>query len=235
MIDGKKVLAVISARGGSKRLPRKNLLAVLGKPLIAWTIEEARKSQYIDRLIVSSEDSEIIRVSAEWGCDAPFVRPPELAMDETPGIEPILHALGQLPNYEYVVLLQPTSPLRTVEDIDACIAKCHNAGSPACVSVTKCCENPVVMFQLSASELIIPLFRDALSLECGQNHSPIYKLNGAVYVARSAWVTISKSFISKDTLGYEMPNERSLDIDSYSDFSEFANLMKGREQWTLSD
>ncbi len=97
MINDKKVLAIIPARGGSKGIHRKNIREVGGKPLIAWTIEEAKKSKYIDRLILSSEDEEIIRVAKAWGCEVPFVRPMEFAQDDTPGIEPLLHAIETLP------------------------------------------------------------------------------------------------------------------------------------------
>ena len=121
MIEGKKVLAVIPARGGSNGVPRKNIIDVGGKPLIAWTIEEARKSKYIDRLILSSDDREIIEIAKRWGCEVPFEQPAEMARDGTPGIAPVLHAIEMLPDYDYVVLLQPTSPLRQVEDVDGCI------------------------------------------------------------------------------------------------------------------
>ena len=125
MLNGKTILAIIPARGGSKGIPRKNIKPLAGKPLIAWTIEEAKKSKYIDRLILSSEDEEIIRIAKKWGCEVPFVRPKEFAEDETSGIEPILHAIETLSEkYDYVCLLQPTSPLRTVNDIDGCIKKC---------------------------------------------------------------------------------------------------------------
>lgn len=114
-------LAVIPARGGSKGIPRKNIREIAGKPLIAWSIEEAKKSKYITKLILSSDDKEIIDVAKQYGCEAPFVRPKALAADETPGVDPILHAIEQCPGYDYVVVLQPTSPLRTVENIDGAI------------------------------------------------------------------------------------------------------------------
>ena len=104
MIAGQKIIAVIPARGGSKTIHRKNLRLLAGKPLIAWTIEEAKKSQYIDRLILSSDDPEIIATAREWGCEVPFVRPAYLARDDTPGIEPVIHALKTTGNgYDYVV------------------------------------------------------------------------------------------------------------------------------------
>src|SRR5690606_37646573 len=111
------VLAVITARGGSKGVPRKNVRNLGGKPLIAWTIEEAQKSKYITKLILSSEDKDIIDVAKQYGCEVPFIRPLELAQDDTLGIDVVIHAMIQCPGYDYVILLQPTSPLRTVKDI----------------------------------------------------------------------------------------------------------------------
>src|SRR5690349_8046730 len=118
------VLAVIPARGGSKSIPRKNLAALAGKPLIVWTIEAASASQCLTRVVVSTDDPEITAVAAAAGAEVPFVRPAELAQDETPAIEPILHAVDWLDQHEgyrpdFVMILQPTSPLRQAEDIDA--------------------------------------------------------------------------------------------------------------------
>lgn len=123
MINGKKVLAIIPARGGSKGIPKKNIKPLNGKPLIAWTIEEAKKSVYIDKLIVSTDCEEILEVAKEFGAEVPFKRPAELAQDDTPSVELILHAIDYLSGYDYITLLQPTSPLRVVKDIDQCISK----------------------------------------------------------------------------------------------------------------
>ena len=105
------ILALIPARGGSKGVPRKNIRELCGKPLIAWSIEAAQKSKYIDRLVVSTEDEEIAEIARYYGAEVPFMRPPELSRDETSGMAPVLHALEQLPGYENILLLQPTSPL----------------------------------------------------------------------------------------------------------------------------
>ena len=118
MYQHKKILGVIPARGGSKGVPRKNIRPLAGKPLIAYAIQEGKKSRYIDTLIVSTEDEEIKKVSEKWGGYCPFLRPAELATDETPGIDPILHAIDMMPGYDAVVLLQTTSPFRSVNDID---------------------------------------------------------------------------------------------------------------------
>ncbi|MDK2820357.1 MAG: hypothetical protein PWP31_322 [Clostridia bacterium] len=217
MIKGKSILAIIPARGGSKGVPRKNIRKVAGKPLIAWTIEEAKKSKFIDRLVVSSEDKEIINIARLWGCEAPFVRPAELARDDTPGIEPVLHAIKMLSGYDYVVLLQPTSPLRTVEDIDGCIEKCIGRNASACVSVTKPDKSPYWMYVLDSKDLMNPLIKSNNIPGRRQDLPKVYALNGAVYVGKSDYLIKNKSFLTKETIGYIMPQNRSIDIDSEED------------------
>jgi CMP-N,N'-diacetyllegionaminic acid synthase len=217
MINGKEILGIIPARGGSKGIPRKNIRELAGKPLIAWTIEVAKKSMYIDRLILSSEDKEIIQVAKEWGCEAPFVRPMELAQDDTPGIDPVLHAINELQGYDYVVLLQPTSPLRIVEDIDGCIEKCLKNNVNACVSVTEPSKSPYWMFTINEEEKLFPLIKAEKEISRRQDLPAVYALNGAVYVARCDWLQERKSFITDETLAYVMPYERSFDIDSELD------------------
>jgi len=213
MINGKRILAVLPARGGSKGIPRKNIRAVGGKPLLAWTIEEARRSRFVDRLVLSSDDPEIMAVAASLGCEVPFRRPSELAEDDTPGIAPVLHAIEHLPGYDYVVLLQATSPLRLAEDIDACISLCHEQAAPACVSVTRCGHNPHLMFWRGEDRRLKKVI-EGVVFPCRQQMPTAFFLNGAVYVADCAWLQNSKTFLSADTHGYEMPASRSLDIDS---------------------
>ncbi len=217
MIDGGKVLAVIPARGGSKGVPRKNIRVVAGRPLIAWTIEEARKSKYIDRLVVSSDDAEIIEVARSWGCEAPFVRPAELSQDESPGIDPVLHALDMLPGYDWLVLLQTTSPLRTAADIDGCIARCVEAGANACVTVAPAEQSPYWMYTLGAGGRMQALLPARAEVARRQDLPPAYLLNGAVYVARCEWLRRHGTFVNEETVGFVMPQERSLDIDTERD------------------
>jgi CMP-N,N'-diacetyllegionaminic acid synthase len=218
MIRGKTVLAIIPARGGSKGVPRKNIRELAGKPLIAWTIEAAKQSAYIDRLIVSTDDWEIAEVAKRYGCEVPFLRPRELAKDDTPGIAPILHALETLPSYDLVVLLQPTSPLRTTADIDGCIEKCVSKQANACVSVTVADKTPYWMYLLSSSDTLEPVIPGGQTVLRRQDAAPVYVLNGAVYVACADWLVQSKSFLEKETIGYVMPVERSIDIDNELDF-----------------
>jgi N-acylneuraminate cytidylyltransferase len=217
MIGNRTVLGVIPARGGSKRVPRKNLRLVGGRPLIAWTIEEAKKSRHIDRLILSSEDDEIIAVAREWGCEVPFKRPAELATDEAEGIGPVLHAVNALPGFEVIVILQPTSPLRTADDIDKCIEQCVCTDVPCVVSVTQIDKSPFWMYTLEGTNKLRPLLQsEDLAKRCAGH--PVYTLNGAVYVARVDWLKKSRSFLTEETVGLIMPKARSLDIDTESDF-----------------
>lgn len=227
MINEKKILAIIPARGGSKGIPRKNIRDLVGKPLIAWTIEEAKKSKYIDRLILSSEDEEIINVAKNWGCDVPFIRPIELAEDNTPGVEVVLHALQQLLDYDYVVLLQPTSPLRTVEDIDGCIKKCVESTLYSCVSVTESDKSPYWMFKLDENDKMHKLLNEQEIATRRQDLPKVYTLNGAVYAAKVNNFIEKKRFINEDTLAYTMSRENSIDIDNERDF-EFATFLLKR-------
>ena len=218
MIAGKTVLAVIPARGGSKGVFRKNLCLVAGKPLIAWAIEESKKSAYIDRTILSSEDEEIIAVARQWNCEVPFVRPAELAEDDVPGDKPILHAIAAIQQkYDYVVLLQPTSPLRLVEDIDGCIEKCISENVPACVTVTTPDKSPYWMYFLNDhGKLNHVIERDNIP-SLRQQLKRVYALNGAVYVAKTEWFVKNQKFVTDQTIAYVMPKERSIDIDTEMD------------------
>ena len=217
MINGKSVLAIIPARGGSKGVPRKNIRLLAGKPLIAWTIEAARNSSYIDRLILSSEDAEIIRIAHEWGCEAPFVRPAELACDETPGMDPVMHAIDNLPGYDFVVLLQPTSPLRETADIDACIARCAEGDIPACVSVSTPAQHPYWTYRIDDQGRLSPLFDDVPARR--QDLPALYSLNGAVYVARTSDLSRSRDFLMPGAVAFLMPDVRALDIDTPDDLA----------------
>jgi len=229
MLDGKTFLAIIPARGGSKGVLRKNIRTVAGKPLIAWTIEAAQKSLLLDRLILSSDDEEIISVASALGCDVPFVRPAELARDDTPGIDPVLHALAALPEkYDYVVLLQPTSPLRSSEDIDAGIRFCLKQSAKCCVSVVESAKHPYWMFTMDMNEHLLPVIPAEERPTRRQDLPQAYVLNGALYIAECQWLAEHKSFISTETIGCEMPTERSFDIDSELDLSIVDFLLAGR-------
>lgn len=223
MIQNRSVLAIIPARGGSKGVLHKNIRLVGGKPLISWTIEEAAKSKYIDRTIVSTDDPAIAETAKQWGGEVPFMRPEELAMDDTPGIAPVLHALDELKTkYDLVVLLQPTSPMRSVADIDGCIERLLVSNSNSCVSVVVPDKSPYWMYRINENDFLSPLFEETFHRR--QDIPPLYALNGAVYTAMTEWLLLKKSFISEDTVAYVMPFERSLDIDTEIDMEFFSFL-----------
>lgn len=220
VMNNPKILAIIPARGGSKGVLRKNIKMLAGKPLIAWTIEEAKKSKYISRLILSSEDDEIINVAKKYGCEVPFKRPIELAQDNTPGIEPVLHAIEKLgaDDYDFVILLQPTSPLRTIEDIDGCIEFALKNKSDFVVSVTEPNKSPYWMYKLKSNGTMEPLIQQIVTATRRQDLSKVYALNGALYFGKIKKILKEKSFLTNSTKAYIMPINRSFDIDNELDF-----------------
>jgi CMP-N,N'-diacetyllegionaminic acid synthase len=229
MIEGYTVLGVIPARGGSKGIPGKNIRDLCGKPMIAWTIEEAKKSRYLDRIIVSSDDESIIEIAKLYGADVPFVRPAVLAKDDTPGIEPVLHALRELPGYDFVVLLQPTSPLRQVADIDGCIETCLRTGANACVSVVEPKHHPNWMFFTDDNGFMHPINRDEVVYGRRQELPAVYALNGAVYVARVDWLQCNRSFLGQGVQAYVMSSYNSVDVDTELDLKLAALLLASRQ------
>lgn len=217
MINCKSILAIIPARGGSKGVPRKNIRDLGGKPLMAWTIEEAKKSKYIDRLILSSEDAEIIDIARKWDCEVPFIRPKELAQDTTAGIDTVLHALTIFPQYQYVILLQVTSPFRTVQDIDDCIEQCIYKDADSCVSVTEADTSPYWMYKLDCNDNLSPLIQNDTPYLRRQDLPKVYSINGALYIAKTECLLQHKTFLNENTLAYKMSEYNSMDIDTEMD------------------
>lgn len=213
MIDGLKVLAMIPARGGSKGLPRKNVLDLAGRPLIAWTIDAARQSRYLDRVVLSSDDDEIMAVAERHGCEVPFRRPAELADDSATTVDALRHTLAQLPGYDIVVVLQPTNPLRSSADIDATLERLVNGRAHSCVTVTAPDKSPYWTFALEDGALA-PLLGEEHMAKRRQELPETWVLNGAVYAARCDWFAASGVLVGRGTLGQPMPKERSLDIDT---------------------
>lgn len=224
MIAGERVLAVIPARGGSKGVPGKNTRLLAGKPLLAWTIEAARNAAAIDRLILSSEDAGIIATARQWQCEVPFVRPSELAGDLVSATQVAIHAVEQLPGYDWVVLLQPTSPFRTAQDIDDCLQRAVTLAAPGCLTVAEVGKSPCWYYTLAENGTLTPWLAD-YSGQQRQQLPRLYLPNGAVYAARCAWLCRTRSFVGSDTQSLIMPAERSLDIDTAFDWQVAASLM----------
>jgi CMP-N,N'-diacetyllegionaminic acid synthase len=221
MIGTRKVLALIPARGGSKGLPGKNVLQVAGRPLLAWSVDAARAARSVDRLVLSSDDDAIMAAARSCGCEVPFVRPAALASDTAATIDVVMHALDALPGYDLIVLLQPTSPLRTAADIDAACERLVTSGAPACVSVSPVELSPYWMYYLGDNDNLVPVVESPQVVTRRQELPAVYALNGAVYVADTAWLRRSRAFITRDTVAHVMPIERSIDIDTIADFEAF--------------
>ena len=211
-------LAVIPARGGSKGIPRKNIRPLAGQPLIAWTISAAQQANRVDRIVVSTEDEEIAAVARALGAEVPFMRPKDLAADDTPGIAPVLHAIEQLPDFDWVLLLQPTSPLRTAADIDGIMRYCLDHDAPAAVSVCEVDKHPYWMYHRDDASRLQALIPARPEITRRQDLPQAYVLNGALYLARTDWLRDRQSFLGPETLGYVMPPERSVDLDTPRDW-----------------
>jgi N-acylneuraminate cytidylyltransferase len=157
------------------------------------------------------------------------MRPPDLAMDDTPGIAPVVHALRTLPEkYDWIVLLQPTSPLRTAADIDHCLDQCIDLQADACVSVTRVEKSPQWMYTLDPEAKLHPILPPEPDKWRRQDFTPIYTLNGAVYVAKCSLVLEHETFLTPTTVAYEMPHERSVDIDTELDLVLFEAMLRIR-------
>lgn len=220
------MLALITARGGSKGLYRKNVLHAGGKPLVAWTVHAALGAKSVSRVVLSSDDDEIMAAASVAGCDVPFRRPAELAGDLSSSMDVVLHALNELPGYEYVALLQPTSPLRTSADIDAAFETMRVNHAPACVSVVEVDLSPYWMYKVSDDGRMQSILETPTKVNRRQDLETVYALNGAIYIAKVDWLQQTRSFLGSETIAYKMPKERSLDIDDEIDFQQFLQIVE---------
>jgi len=218
MYKNKRILAIIPARGGSKGLPGKNIRPFCGKPLISWTISQALASRYLDKVVVSTDDKKIAARSLKFGACVPFFRPKKLATSTSNIIDVVIHALDFFGkkhiNYDLVMLLQPTSPLRTNEDIDKTIGLFFEKKASAVISVCRCEHHPWWSVALSKGSKI-EKFQGTGQLHKNRQSLPdFYRINGAVYVAQVNYLKENHGFLGKSTFAYIMPPERSVDIDT---------------------
>lgn len=231
MNEGKRILGIIPARGGSKGLPRKNVLPLLGEPLIVWTIEQTLLSKYLDRIIVSTDDEEIADISRKNGAEVPFVRPKELATDVAKGINVVLHAIDffekNRDSFDLIMILQPTSPLRISEDIDSAIELLFLKEAKCVVSVCEMEHPPLWANTLSADGCMKDFLRPEIINKNRQELPVYYRINGAIYLSYCNYLKTKRSFFGRETYAYIMPRERSIDIDSNFDF-KFAEFLLQR-------
>lgn len=222
-----KILGLIPARGGSKGLPKKNLYLFNKKPLIQWTIESALESNSLDRIIVNTDDESIANFSRSKGVEVPFLREPHLAQDDSRIVDAVLNVLEKLINFDFILLLQPTSPLRTKEDITNIIKLQKQYNASSLVSVCEAKENPALFYEINNDNYLSKSFEQYKGSN-RQEYKRNYIINGALYLSSVENLKNNKSFITNKTIPYVMPRERSIDIDDITDirWGEFIQKYK---------
>jgi len=226
MIDGKKIIAIVPARQGSKGLAKKNIIDFLGKPLLVWSIEAALQSKYVDRIIVSTDSTEIAGVGEKFGADIPFIRPSYLSEDNSTSVDVICHAiefmseeLGE--NFDFVILLEPTSPLRTSEDVDLALEKL--IGSPDARSLVSVGESESqhnkLQFNITESEFISvePSSKKFVHVR-RQDLARSYFLDGSIYLSYIHTLFEIASFVHGKTLTLSLPKWKNIEIDDEYDY-----------------
>ena len=221
------IIAIVPARKGSKGIKNKNIKLFFGKPLIYWTINTAKKSKYISRIILSTDDTEIAKVGVALGAEVPFLRPKYLAQDKTSTIDTVMHIIKKLPESDYILLLQPTSPLRTTNDIDKIINFTIKNNFNTTASISPVSEHPQLFYKLKSDYRLERKFKLRNTFN-RHNYESIYKLNGALFFSRTSWLVKKKAFVTKETKGFSMPQSRSIDIDNSYDWKIAELLMQKR-------
>lgn len=233
MYKDKSFLAIIPARGGSKGLAGKNIKELCGKPLIAWSIEAGLKSKYIDELIVSTDYQNIADISKEYGANVPFLRPDYLASDTATSFDAVKHAIDYYKNklnreFDYIILLEPTSPLREVNDIDNAIEKLllgSSAKSIVGISKTED-QNPAFLVKKNSEDYISGYENKNMKVLRRQDILDVYFFEGTVYISETKTLEKKKTFYHEQTIGFEVPKYKSLEIDDMDDFVMVESIMK---------
>lgn len=220
MYKNKKILAVIPARGGSKGVPRKNIIEVGGHPLIKYTIDCGKNSKYLDRVVISTEDLLIKKVAEENGGDVPFLRPKELAEDTSKTIDCIVHAVDTLKSmgeeYDYVMILQNTVPLRKSWHVDEAIEMIVDSNERSLVSISEVDEHPILMRTLNEDKMVKNLLQMNSTMR-RQDFPKFYKVDGAIAIQKIDDEFNLETSINDGKLGYVMDKKYTTDIDNYID------------------
>lgn len=219
MFGKQKILSLIPARGGSKGIKNKNIISLAGKPLIAYSIEAAKSSKYIDSIVVTTDSEKIAEVSKQYGARVPFLRPKKLASDTSKTIDAVLHAIEILKSmdedYSVLVLLQPTQPLRTADDIDRAIELYYEKGESGLVSISPVDDSPLLIRSIGEDGQLINLLSQ--SSTCRRQEMPdYYKVNGCIYINKIEELDENTSF-NDNKVPLVMSKEHSVDIDEISD------------------
>jgi CMP-N,N'-diacetyllegionaminic acid synthase len=227
-----KVLGIVTARGGSKGIPRKNIVPLCGKPLLAYTAEAALAANKLTRTVLSTEDEGIARVGREYGLDVPFLRPPELALDETPTIPVLqdvvrkLEAAGE--QYDAVLVLQPTNPLRRHEDIDGAIELLEQTGADSVISFVDVGEKHPARMKLitPGGKVIDPPFKEEFEGQRRQDLLKLYLREGSIYLTRRSVLMEQNSVQGRDCRAWIIPEERACNVDTPFDLFLAEQMLK---------
>lgn len=213
-------MGIITARENSKRLKKKNLRKLAGKPLIFYTIKSAQNSKFLDSFIVSSESKNILNVAKKFNCKIPFIRPKYLSDDDVGAVEVVYHAIRKIKkNYDYVVLLQPTSPLRNSNDIDKAITELINKKAVSLFSVYFSNDSEKFPISITSKGFI-------KKIKQYSKKKSNYYLNGAIYLCEINYFLRKKTFYSSRSAPFYMPKNRSIDIDNIKEFKQAETFLK---------
>ena len=237
MINGKSIIAIIPARGGSKGLPRKNIKQLCGKPLIAWSIEVGLGSTYVDEVMVTTDSEEIALVARQFGASTPFMRPPELASDTATSFDVVKHAIdfyrvSMGREFDYVLLLEPTSPLRDKVDVNnALVQLLSNPSATAIVGICKTeSQHPAFLVKKDAQGFLVGYENAEMKVLRRQDIGEVLFFEGSVYISQVDILMAKKTFYHERTIGYEVPKWKSFEIDDMDDFIVVEALMKFKEK-----
>ena len=232
MINNKRIIAIIPARGGSKGLPGKNLRNIFGKPLIEWTIEKAKEEQYLDTILVTTDHMETADISIKLGVEVPFIRPKELADDYASTYDVIRHALeyytkSERKIFDYVVLLEPTSPLRDDGDIDTMLEMLINHASEydSIVSVGEISEHPAIVKRLDDSK-IKSYCEELVQTTRRQDNTPAYFPYGVAYMAKTSILLKENTFYTRRCMSFKIKRYQNYEIDDIYDFLCVEKIME---------
>lgn len=231
-----KILAIIPARGGSRRLPGKNIKRLHGKPLLQWAIESVSGVKDINRVIVSTDCPEIAEIAEKSGAEVPFIRPAELASSTSPSVDVIKHALqfyeAQGEHFDYVLLLQPTSPIRNAQHTQGAIELLKEKHADAVVSVCECDHSPLWSNTLPDDQSMESFIRPELKNTRSQDLPDYFRLNGAIYITKvSRFFEENSLLLSSNIYAYIMDGESSVDIDHELDFLLAETILKYKDSY----
>jgi CMP-N,N'-diacetyllegionaminic acid synthase len=230
-----RIIGIIPARGGSKGIPEKNIISLAGKPLICYTIDAAKNSKFLNRIVVSTDDEKIATIAKRNGADVPFMRPGSLAKDDTPSVPVVQHAINFMEEqegcfFDVIVLLQPTSPFRNEKYIDEAIKKELETGADSVITVCKVKHHPYWNF-ICKEDRLYPLITNSNTPTRRQDLPQTYAPNGAVYVVKRDILFNQNTMFGKDLRGVIMPPEESIDIDDYYDWFLAEMTSKYWKEW----